>query len=89
MVPSKITWVPELRPVRSRVLPEGTARALRTMVEQEVLDLLADEAPPEPEKVHVVARSSRFGAAVGAGAAAGAATTTDTVTATRLRIVES
>lgn len=42
------------------------------MVEQEVLDLLAEEAPPEPEKVQVVALSSSVGAAVGAGTGAGA-----------------
>lgn len=54
-------------------MPDGTASADRMMVEQEVLDLLADEAPPEPEKVQVVARLSRSGAAVGAGAAAGRA----------------
>jgi len=36
--------------------------------------LLAEEAPPEPEKVHVVALLLRSGAAVGSGAAAGAAT---------------
>jgi hypothetical protein len=34
--------------------------------------LLAEEAPPEPEKVQVVALSSRLGAAVGAGAGAAA-----------------
>ena len=28
------------------------------MVERDVFDLLADEAPPDPEKVHVVARLS-------------------------------
>lgn len=72
-----LTLVPELRPVRSNVVPEGTASADRMMVEQEVLDLLADEAPPEPEKVQVVARLSRSGAAVGAGAAGAAETKAD------------
>jgi hypothetical protein len=38
------------------------------MVEHDVFDLLADEAPPDPEKVQVVALLSRSGAAVGAGA---------------------
>jgi hypothetical protein len=65
--------VPELRPVRSRVTPEGTATDDMMIVEHEILDLLADDAPPDPEKVHVVALFSRFGAAVGAGVAAGAA----------------
>ena len=55
--------------------PDGTAIAERMMVEHEVLDLLAEEAPAEPEKVQVVALSLRFGAAVGAGAAAGIAKT--------------
>lgn len=45
------------------------------MVEQEVFDLLADEAPPEPENVHVVALLDRSGAAVGRGAATGDANT--------------
>jgi hypothetical protein len=49
------------------VTPEGTARADRMMVEQDVLDLLALEAPPEPEKVQVVARLLKSGAAVGSG----------------------
>lgn len=35
------------------------------MVEQEVLDLLADAAPPEPEKVQVVARLPISGVGVG------------------------
>jgi hypothetical protein len=46
------------------------------MVEQEVLDSLADEAPSEPEKVHVVARLSSlssWAAGVISGAGAGAA----------------
>ena len=61
--------------MRSNVTPDGTATADKMMVEQEVLDLLAREAPDEPEKVQVVARLARSGAAVGAGAAAGAART--------------
>jgi hypothetical protein len=40
------------------------------MVEHDVLDLLASEAPEDPEKVQVVALFSRSGAAVGAGAGA-------------------
>lgn len=46
------------------------------MVEQEVLDLLAEEAPLDPLKVQVVALLARSGAAVGSGAGAGAAKTT-------------
>lgn len=48
------------------------------MVEHEVLDLLADEAPSEPEKVQEVARFSRsssFGAGVTSGSATGLALT--------------
>jgi hypothetical protein len=45
------------------------------MVEQDVLDALAEEAPSDPEKVQVVARFSSVGAAVGSGA--GAARTRD------------
>jgi hypothetical protein len=51
-------------------VPDGTAKAERMMVEQDVLDLLADDAPAEPEKVQVVARLAKSGAAVGAGAGA-------------------
>ena len=72
-----MTWVPDLRPVKSRVVPDGTERALRTMVAQEALDLEAAAAPPDPEKVQAVPRcsiaaraSAGFGAAVGAGAGA-------------------
>ena len=46
-----------------------------TIVEQEALDLLAKEAPFDPEKVQVVARSSSRAAAVGSGA--GTATAVD------------
>jgi hypothetical protein len=66
----RLTVVPSFKSVRSRVTPDGTASAERMMVEHEVFDLLADEAPPDPEKVHVVALFSRSGAAVGAGAGA-------------------
>ena len=62
-----MTVVPELRPVRSKVLPDGTARADKMIVLQEVLDLLAEEAPPDPEKVQVVALLAISGAAVGSG----------------------
>jgi hypothetical protein len=57
--------------VRSSVVPEGTAMLFRTMVAQEVLDLLADAALVN---VHV-ARSARPGASVGSGVATGAAET--------------
>lgn len=58
-------------PVKSRVTPDGTARAERTIVAQAALDLLARAAPLEPEKVHVpLARLSNSAGSVGAGAAA-------------------
>jgi hypothetical protein len=63
-----LTLVPLFRPVRSRVTPDGTAGADSTIVEHDAFDLLADEYPPDPEKVQVVALLSRFGAAVGASA---------------------
>jgi hypothetical protein len=57
------------------------------IVEQDVLDLLADEAPFDPENVQVVARLARAisGAAVGSGAAAGAATVSAAAPSTRAR----
>lgn len=67
--------VPELRPVKSSVVPDGTATFDKTMVEHEVLDLLAEAAPFEPENVQEVARFSSLAGAVTAGA--GAASTTD------------
>jgi len=73
--------VPEVRPVRSRVVPDGTATLLRTIVAQEALDFEAKEAPVDPEKVQD-ALFSRLGGAVGAGAA-GAADTRDAVKAKR------
>lgn len=70
-----LTLVPELRPVRSSVVPDGTATFDNTMVEHEVLDLLAEAAPFEPENVQEVARFSSVAGAVTAGA--GAASTVD------------
>lgn len=45
------------------------------MVEQDVFDLLAEEAPLSPEKVQVVERLFRSAAGVTIGAATGLATT--------------
>ena len=50
VVPSKITLVPFVSLVKSRVVPEGTAMLLKTIVAQEALDLLTAAAPEEPEK---------------------------------------
>jgi hypothetical protein len=74
-----LAWVPEFRPVKSKVTPDGTAIAERIIVEQEVFDLLAREAPVDPLKVQVVARFAiallRSGAAVGIGIGTGPAKT--------------
>lgn len=45
--------VPSSRSERSRVVPEGTARADRTMVAHDPWLTLAREAPDEPEKVQL------------------------------------
>lgn len=39
----------------------------RIIVEQDFCDTLAEDAPDEPENVHVVARFARLGASVTAG----------------------
>lgn len=69
VVPSKITWVPCVRSVRSRVVPLGTGMLLRTIVAHAALDLIAEAALVN---VQVVALSSIFAAGVGAGAGAAA-----------------
>lgn len=50
VVPSKMTLVPLVSLVKSRVVPDGTAMLLKTIVAQEALDLLTAAAPEEPEK---------------------------------------
>lgn len=82
-----LTLVPEVSLVRSSVVPDGTARADKTMVAQEALDLLTAAAPLDPENVQD-ALLARSGAAVGAGAAAGRAAAIADV-AKRLRMVET
>lgn len=61
------TVVPSFSFVRSRVVPDGTATLLSTIVEQEVFDLLADAALVN---VQLAARSSSLAAVVGVGAGA-------------------
>ncbi len=78
--------MPEFKPVRSSVVPEGTVTPLRTIVAQDFFDLEAAAAPEEPEKVQE-ALFSRSGGAVGAGAA-GAAATSEAAVARRLTRVE-
>lgn len=60
-----MTCVPEFGPVMSRVVPEGTAILLRTIVEH---DFLLAEADAALVKVQEVALSSSLAGAVGAGA---------------------
>lgn len=62
-----------VRPVRSSVVPEGTATLDKTIVAQLAFDLLAEAAPLAPENVQE-ARLSRVAAAVTAGAAGAAET---------------
>lgn len=66
---SLITVVSSSRSLRSRVVPEGTATSERMIVEQDFCDLLALDAPLDPEKVQLVALLARLGASVIAGAA--------------------
>jgi len=68
----------------SSVVPEGTAMLLRTMVAQDVLDLLAEAALV---KVHEVARSLSFAAIVGIGAAAGTATARPTLAPASMAVI--
>lgn len=70
-----LTVVSSSRSLRSRVVPEGTATFDRTMVEHDFWDLLALDAPEEPEKVQLVALLARLGASVIAGSATDAAMT--------------
>lgn len=56
VVPSKITFVPVVSPVRSRVVPAGTTMLLKVMVVQEVLPLIAAAAVV---KVQVASGRSR------------------------------
>jgi hypothetical protein len=71
---TQLTAVLSLRLDRSKVVPDGTATLDRIMVEHDACDLLADDAPLEPEKVQVVALFARAGS--------GGAVTTGLATAT-------
>lgn len=64
VVPSKMTLVPLLSLVKSRVVPDGTATLERVMVAQLAFDLLTAAAPVEPEKVQLPARLSSEAAGV-------------------------
>lgn len=68
------------------MVPDGTATFDKTMVAHEVLDLLAEAAPLEPENVQEAARFSSVAGAVIAGA--GAASTTDEKKASPARPME-
>lgn len=54
------TLVPSFSPVKSKVVPAGTATLLSTIVEQDFLPLMAAAAPVDPEKVQLEARSSMW-----------------------------
>lgn len=75
VVPWKMTVVSSANLDRSRVVPEGTATLLRTIVAQAVADFEAEAAPVEPENVQLVARfaTAGFGTGVTRGSVAGAA----------------
>ena len=68
----QLTAVLSFRFDRSKVVPDGTATLDRIMVEHDACDLLADDAPFEPEKVQVVALFARAAAGSGGGVMAGA-----------------
>lgn len=53
MTGSHLTWVPSSRSERSNVVPDGTATLDRTIVAHEAWDLLAEEAPCDPENVQL------------------------------------
>lgn len=69
--PSKITAVPEVRSVRSRVVPDGTAILSRTIVAQSFFDALAAEASVKVQlALFCKTAGLSCGAAVGVGTAA-------------------
>jgi hypothetical protein len=66
----RLTFVPDFKPVRSRVVPAGTATLFKVMLEQDALFLSASAAPVEPVKVHVALVSSVLTAGAAATRAA-------------------
>lgn len=50
--------MPALRPVRSKVVPAGTTKLDRTMLEHDFFPLATEAAPLAPEKVHVARLST-------------------------------
>ena len=60
-----LTWVPDFKPVKSSVVPDGTAILLSTIVEH---DFLLADGEAALVNVQDVARSSSLAAGVGAGA---------------------
>jgi hypothetical protein len=87
----QLTAVLSFRLDRSKVVPDGTATLERIMVEHDACDLLADDAPLEPEKVQVVAlfaiaAGSGGGVMAGAGWATGEANTNPPNAASRVQV---
>ena len=71
-VSCRLTWVLSERPVRSKVVPEGTATLLRTIVAQDFFDAdAADAAVKVQDPARFSKASPTFGAGVGRGAGAG------------------
>jgi hypothetical protein len=68
--------VPSFSPVKSKVVPDGTATDDRTMVAQDALDALAEAAPAEPLKVQLPARLATAWSARGLGVMVGGAART-------------
>lgn len=79
VVPLNTTCVPFLSLVRSSVVPAGTTRLLRVIVEQEVFDLATAAAPEEPLKVQLSARSVSVAGAAKAVVAASATVKSDEI----------
>ena len=74
--------MPEVNPVMSRVVPDGTAMLLRTIVAQDFLEALADAALLNVQEARFSKAFPSSGAGVGIGA--GAAVTRATAPASRL-----
>jgi hypothetical protein len=66
--------VPSVKPVKSRVVPDGTVMPERTIVAQSALDLLAAEAAVKVQEA-LLWRAFLTNAASGAGVAMGTAET--------------
>lgn len=73
VVPLKTTCVPLVSLVKSRVVPAGTTRLSRVIVEHEAFELATAVAPDAPVKVQLEAARSFRGAALVVAASAATA----------------